>query len=93
MELQSFRDPQEYQQIKMPQSKSHWNLTETAAWVVFRTLSVVERFSGPSPDHWQAYIMYDSMWVCPKFTEPSELGLVFDRHFVNQEKPRLKLEA
>ena len=58
----------------MPRNTPHWNLTETAAWVVFRNLSVVERFSGPSPDHWQAYMMYDSMWLCPKVTEPSELG-------------------
>jgi hypothetical protein len=58
MELQSFRDPQEYYQITMPQNTPYWNLTETAAWVVFRNLSVVERFSGPSRDHWQAYMMY-----------------------------------
>ena len=52
----------------MPQNTPYWNLTETAAWVLFRNLSVVERFSGPSPDHWQAYMMYDSMWLCPKVT-------------------------
>jgi hypothetical protein len=74
MELQSFRDPQEYYQITMPRNTPHWNLTETAAWAVFRNLSLVERFSDPAPDHWQAYMMYDSMWLCPKVTEPSELG-------------------
>ena len=58
----------------MPQNKPYWNLSETAAWVVFRNLSVVERFSGPSPENWQAFMMYDSMWLCPKVTELSELG-------------------
>ena len=58
----------------MPQKTPYWNLCETAAWVVFRNLSVVERFSSPSPENWQAYMMYDSMWLCPKVTEPSELG-------------------
>ena len=58
----------------MPRNTPHWNLCETAAWVVFRNLSVVERFSGPAPENWQAYMMYDSMWLCPKVTEPSELG-------------------
>ena len=58
----------------MSQNTLYWNLTETAAWVVFRNLSVVERFSGPAPENWRAYMMYDSMWLCPKVTEPSELG-------------------
>ena len=61
-------------QITMPQNKPHWNLTETAAWIVFRNLSVVVRFSDPAPENWQAYMMYESMWLCPKVAEPSELG-------------------
>jgi len=31
----------------MPRNTPHWNLTETAAWVVFRNLSVVKYFSYP----------------------------------------------
>ena len=61
-------------QITMPKNTPHWNLTETAAWIVFRNLSVVERFSDPAPENWQAYMMYESMWLCPKVAEPSELG-------------------
>ena len=61
-------------QITMPQNTPHWNLTETAAWIVFRNLSVVKRFSDPAPENWQAYMMYESMWLCPKVAEPSELG-------------------
>jgi hypothetical protein len=33
----------------MPQNTPYWNLAQTAAWVVFRNLSVVERFSDPTP--------------------------------------------
>ena len=58
----------------MIQSSTYWNLTETAAWIVFRNLSVVTRFSDPAPENWQAYMMYESMWLCPKVAEPSELG-------------------
>jgi hypothetical protein len=25
----------------------------------------VERFSDPAPENWQAYMMYESMWLCP----------------------------
>jgi hypothetical protein len=52
-------------QITMPQNTPHRNLTETAAWIVFRNLSVVERCSDPAPENWQAYMMYESMWLCP----------------------------
>jgi hypothetical protein len=74
IEFQSFRNPQEYYQITMPQNTLHWNLTKTAAWAVFRNLEVVKLFDGPSSENWQAYMMYESMWLCPKVAEPSELG-------------------
>jgi hypothetical protein len=61
-------------QITMTQNTPHWNLTKTAAWAVFRNLEVVKFFDGPSSENWQAYMMCESMWLCPKVAEPSELG-------------------
>jgi hypothetical protein len=38
-----------------------WTLAQAAAWIVFRDMSIVERFAPPDAEHWSAFMMYDTM--------------------------------
>lgn len=41
----------------------YWNLAMAAAWVKFRKREVVDKFDGPSPESWTAYMMYSTRWI------------------------------
>ena len=53
----------------MHSSSQYWSLTQAAAWVVFRDLAVVDKFSPPKAENWSAFMMYSTMR-----TEYPELG-------------------
>lgn len=53
----------------MRMSSQYWSLKQAVAWVVFRDLVVVEKFSPPEPENWSAFMMYPTMR-----TEYPELG-------------------
>lgn len=39
----------------------YWTLLQAAAWVVFRDMEVVDRFSPPKPGDWSAFMAYPTM--------------------------------
>lgn len=41
--------------------RQYWTLSEAAAWVVFRSDAVVQKFSPPTADDFQAFMFYPSM--------------------------------
>jgi len=43
----------------------YWNLTQAAAWAVFRGDKTVKKFSPPSGEDWVSYLAYPSMWEIP----------------------------
>jgi hypothetical protein len=51
----------------------YWNLSQAAAWVVFRDRSTVDKFGGHSPESWSAYMAYHTMWLCEPVGELTEL--------------------
>ena len=51
---------------------SYWNLTQAIAWVVFRNLSVTNRFGEPKTEDWSAYMQYPSMWPTSADDEAEE---------------------
>lgn len=44
-----------------PSGKQHWNLSQAAAWVVFRDPKLVQEFRKLSGKSWSAHIMYPKM--------------------------------
>ena len=40
----------------------YWNLSQAAAWVVYRKRKLVEKFSMPFPGDWGAFQMYPTMF-------------------------------
>jgi hypothetical protein len=53
----------------MSGSNNYWTLDQAAAWVVFRDISIVDKFASPSPEDFGAFMMYDA-------THPKKLGSV-----------------
>ncbi|NQV58659.1 MAG: hypothetical protein HQ502_03275 [Alphaproteobacteria bacterium] len=51
---------------------SYWNLTQAIAWMVFRNLSVTNRFGEPKTEDWSAYMQYPSMWPTSADDEAEE---------------------
>ncbi len=39
----------------------YWNLSQAAAWVVYRNRKLVEEFSKQSAEHWRGLLMYPKM--------------------------------
>jgi hypothetical protein len=50
-----------------------WNLSQVAAWIVFRNRSVVDNFDGTSAETWHAHMFYPKMWNCEPVGELSDL--------------------
>jgi hypothetical protein len=38
-----------------------WTLPQAAAWVMFRDMATVDRFSPPAPQDWKAFLAYPTM--------------------------------
>lgn len=51
-------------------------LPQAAAWVVFREMAVVDRFSQPARDDWDAFMAYPKMRT--EFPERGKSGELFD---------------
>ena len=50
-----------------------WNLTQAAAWVVFRSADLVGRFATPNEHGWQPFMMFPSSWPIPEDSEDLDL--------------------
>jgi Fe-S cluster biosynthesis and repair protein YggX len=44
-----------------PSGKQHWNLSQAAAWVVFRDPKLVKEFNNLMGKSWSAHLMYPTM--------------------------------
>lgn len=53
-----------------------WSLPQAAAWVVFRDMAVVDRFSPPTPNDWGAFMMYPTMRL--EYEEHGRASDLFD---------------
>ncbi len=44
----------------MSEGPEYWTMAQAAAWIVFRDLTIVNKFAPPSPEHFGAFMMYDA---------------------------------
>jgi hypothetical protein len=68
----------------------YWNLSQVSAWVVFRSLDIVENFTNPKEHGWQSFAQYASLWPTPKDCEDPDL---LDKPIPEEEKDRLRQRA
>jgi len=47
----------------LAQSADYWTLAQAAAWVMFRDMSIVARFTPPRAAQWCAYVFYPQYWT------------------------------
>lgn len=59
------------------EKQKYWNLSQAAAWVVFRNMAVVDRFTHPSDDGWSSFMFYPDMRK--EFTEHGVTTELFDK--------------
>jgi hypothetical protein len=67
-----------------------WNLSQAAAWVVFRSLDIVENFASPNEHGWQSFTQYASLWPIPKGCEDPDL---LNKPIPEEDKDRLRQRA
>ena len=67
-----------------------WNLSQAAAWVVFRSLEIVENFASPKEHGWQSFMKYPSSWPIPENCQDSDL---FSKPIPNENKDKLEQRA
>jgi hypothetical protein len=67
-----------------------WNLSQAAAWVVFRSLEIVESFASPKEHGWQSFMKYPSSWPIPENSEDSDL---FSKPIPNENRDKLEQRA
>lgn len=51
----------------------YWNLSQAAAWVVYRNRTFVNQLEHPTKDQWAAYVLYPDMHGYPKDGSIGEL--------------------